>query len=500
MTDGAVHAELDRLRKRAERERQARLKAESIAEQGTLQLYERQRQSELLHVIADAANAATSVESAIQVALDQVCAYTGWPMGHAYLVVDNPTLVLVPSGLWHLDHPEQFLSFRQHTEATRFRSGEGLPGRVLERRNSVWVVDVTKDANFPRAKSASEVGLRGAFAFPIHTDRNIGAVLEFFSREAMEPDPTWLEIVGQVGTQLGRVFERKQAEHELGQIHNQLLEVSHRAGMAEVATSVLHNVGNVLNSVNVSATLVGDNLRKSKVSGLAKAVVLMQEHAADLATFFNSNPKGQQLPVFLEHLAQHLVDEQAIILKEVDLLKNNIEHIKQIVAMQQSVGKISGVIERLKVTEIVDDALRINASTLARHDVHVSCEYDSPIPEISVEKHRVLQILVNLLRNAKQSCDAADRHDKRLTIAVTHEDNCVRIIVSDNGIGIPPENLTRIFAHGFTTKQEGHGFGLHSGAIAAKQMGGSLTAHSDGPGHGAAFTLELPCQTHENVA
>jgi C4-dicarboxylate-specific signal transduction histidine kinase len=107
----------------------------------------------------------------------------------------------------------------------------------------------------------------------------------------------------------------------------------------------------------------------------------------------------------------------------------------------------------------------------------------------------VLQILVNLIRNAKYACDEAGRPDKRLSMRVTKGDELVRIAVRDNGIGIPPENLTRIFGHGFTTKKDGHGFGLHSGALAAKELGGSLTAHSDGVGRGATFTLELPLPT-----
>ena len=117
---------------------------------------------------------------------------------------------------------------------------------------------------------------------------------------------------------------------------------------------------------------------------------------------------------------------------------------------------------------------------------------------MNLEKHKILQILVNLLRNAKHACQESDRADKRLTVRVINGDGRVRISVIDNGIGIPPENLIRIFSHGFTTKKDGHGFGLHSGALAAKEMDGSLTVHSDGPGQGSTFTLELPCPTPEN--
>jgi len=141
----------------------------------------------------------------------------------------------------------------------------------------------------------------------------------------------------------------------------------------------------------------------------------------------------------------------------------------------------------------VEDALRMNDGAMTRHEVQVIREFED-VPPITVDRHKVFQILINLLRNAKYACDDSGRLDKQITIAVANGDGRVQVVVSDNGIGIPAENLTRIFAHGFTTRKGGHGFGLHSGALAAKEMGGSLIAHSDGCGNGATFTLELPLQ------
>ncbi|PYM11721.1 MAG: hypothetical protein DME18_13240, partial [Verrucomicrobia bacterium] len=188
---------------------------------------------------------------------------------------------------------------------------------------------------------------------------------------------------------------------------------------------------------------------------------------------------------------------QSALLKELDLLKKNIEHIKEIVAMQQSYAKVSGVTEVVKVTDLVEDSLRMNAGALTRHEVRVIREFDPHLPEITVEKHKVLQILVNLVRNAKYACEESGRKDRLLTVKVTNGDDRVRIAVIDNGVGIPAENLTRIFSHGFTTRRDGHGFGLHSGALAAKEMGGALRVHSDGVGQGASFTLELPVEPLE---
>jgi len=287
------------------------------------------------------------------------------------------------------------------------------------------------------------------------------------------------------------ITARKSAEAELEEAHKELLETSRQAGMAEVATGVLHNVGNVLNSVNVSSTCLVESVKKSKAASLSKVVGMLREHGADLGTFITSHPKGKQVPGYLAQLAEHLNDEQAAALKELGLLQKNIEHIKDIVSMQQSFAKVSGVTETLQASDLVEDALRMNVTSLTRHDIQVIKEFEV-VPPITTEKHKVMQILVNFVRNAKHSCDDSGRKDKRLTIRVSNGTDCVRIIVADNGVGIPPENLTRIFAHGFTTKKDGHGFGLHSGALAAKQLGGELLVHSDGPGQGATFTLELP--------
>lgn len=300
-------------------------------------------------------------------------------------------------------------------------------------------------------------------------------------------------VVGAVNM-LVDLTERKQAEEKLEEAHRQLIEISRQAGMAEVATGVLHNVGNVLNSVNVSATLVTDQVRKSKAVNLGKAAALLREHSSDLGSFLTHDPKGRQLPGYLGQLADHLAGEQNAVIQEIESLRKNIEHIKDIVAMQQSYAKVSGIAEILDVTDLVEDSLRMNAAGLAKHDIEVVREFQN-VPAVSVEKHKVLQILVNLIRNANYACNEASRPDKQVGVRVARTDNAIQIIVRDNGIGIPPENLTRIFAHGFTTKKSGHGFGLHSGALAAREMGGALRVHSDGVGHGAVFTLELPLQS-----
>ncbi|MEO7100295.1 MAG: PAS domain-containing protein [Luteolibacter sp.] len=298
------------------------------------------------------------------------------------------------------------------------------------------------------------------------------------------------EIIGTFGISKD-ITAIKETEAELAVAHQKLLETSRLAGMAEVATSVLHNVGNVLNSVNISCSLLGGKLRNSSIGSVTKIAAMLDNHSDNLIAFFTDDPTGRKLPNFLGKLADRLVQEQEEMLRELQLLGRNIDHIKDIVAMQQNYAKVSGVTETLAVSDLVEDSLRMNDGSLTRHEVRIVREY-SEMPQAELEKHKVLQILVNLIRNAKHACHDSGRTEKRITVSVRHEDDRIRISVADNGVGIPSENLTRIFAHGFTTKAEGHGFGLHSGALAAREMGGRLTVHSDGPNTGATFTLELP--------
>jgi C4-dicarboxylate-specific signal transduction histidine kinase len=290
------------------------------------------------------------------------------------------------------------------------------------------------------------------------------------------------------------IEERKRMQLEIERIHRELLETSRQAGMTEIATNVLHNVGNVLNSVNISASLVADSVKKSKASSLVKVVALLRDHEQDLGTFFTSDPRGKQLSTYLSQLSEHFLNDQKATVTELNLLQGNIEHIKEIVAMQQNYAKVAGVKEIINLNELVEDSLHLNEDSLNRHQVRIIREFEN-VPPLNVEKHKVLQVLVNLIRNAKHACQDSARADRQLTVRVADGDGRIKISVMDNGVGISPENLTRIFSHGFTTRKDGHGFGLHSGALAAKEMGGSLSVQSDGPDKGANFTLELPCDT-----
>ncbi len=325
-------------------------------------------------------------------------------------------------------------------------------------------------------------------------DANASLVEEVKQREleVQQRIKAQTELESQKATLEKEIEERKRMEVEVEQVHRQLIEASRQAGQAEVASSVLHNVGNVLNSVNISTSVVSDRLRKLRITNLTKAAQLMQEHAGDLGPFFTTDEKGRKLPSYLEKFAQHLSQEQEDLLSELKELSDNVEHIKEIVAMQQTYAKVSGVMEKTEVSELVESALKMHAASYLRHSVTLVREYEEATP-IVADRHKVLQILINIFQNAKYACDERNGSEKKVNVRIQRRgQDRVMIKITDNGIGIAPENLTRIFSHGFTTRKNGHGFGLHSAALAAKEMGGALMAHSEGVGRGATFILELP--------
>jgi len=294
------------------------------------------------------------------------------------------------------------------------------------------------------------------------------------------------------------ITERRRAEEELERVHKQLLTASRQAGMAEVATNVLHNVGNVLNSVNVSASMVSERIKRSKCAGLGRVAALFKDHATDLGAFVSS-PQGKHLPAYLTELANELLAERDAAVAELAALRGNVEHIKEIVAMQQGYARLGGVTDTVDARVLVDDSLRMNEGAFNRHGVTIVRDFED-VPMVRVDKHKVLQILVNVIRNAKYACsEAKGGGERRVTVRVRASSSAVLISVIDTGVGIPRENLDRIFSYGFTTRAEGHGFGLHSSALAARELGGSLRAESPGPGMGATFTLTLPLAAPEPV-
>jgi PAS domain S-box-containing protein len=288
------------------------------------------------------------------------------------------------------------------------------------------------------------------------------------------------------------VTERKQAAEKLEGLHRQLVEASRQAGRADVATGVLHNVGNVLTSVNLIVHDVRDRLRGGALSYLHRVVETIHRERDRLGDFLANDAAGKAIPDFLVKLDQRLTAENETLRGDVETLVGHFEHIRQIIVVQQSSARMFGVVESVAPADLVEDALKVNFDSFGRHGVTLRKRF-ATVPATRVDRHKVMQILVNLMKNAKDSILAGKGLDRRITVSISaRPDGRVAIAVEDTGTGIADENMVKIFQHGFTTKKDGHGFGLHSCVLAAREMSGDLTAFSDGPGRGAIFTLVLP--------
>lgn len=284
--------------------------------------------------------------------------------------------------------------------------------------------------------------------------------------------------------------EMRKRYAELRDAQRRLIEASRKAGMADVAASVLHNIGNVLNSANTSTTMIAQSLRSSSRGGLGKVLALLSEKASP-GEFIDKDPKGKKVLPYLATLEKTLGEECESMTREAESLQKNIEHIRIIVSEQLSLAKgnaKSSVVERVDLDELLQDAINV---VKARANDSIRFTREIGAHTLSTDRHKLLQIVTNLLMNA---CDSLrDKPGGHVDIRTTTLDgDRVAIEVIDDGSGIAKEHLERIFNHGFTTKPTGHGFGLHGSACAAIELGGTLSANSDGPSCGATFTVTLP--------
>jgi signal transduction histidine kinase len=276
---------------------------------------------------------------------------------------------------------------------------------------------------------------------------------------------------------------------ELRIAQRELTRASRLGGMAEVASVVLHTIGNLLTTVNVSAEVIAELARESRALRLGEVARLLEQHKGDLAGFLERDERGRLIVPYVVALARDLAERRAAVLAEIGRLKGHLEHIMRAIGAQQSLARGGMVkVERVDPAQLVDEALQI--SLPGGEGIEVVRDLEE-IPAASLDRHLVMQILTNVVRNAQEAVDGVAGARIALRVRSRGPDGFT-IQVTDNGAGIAPENLDRIFNHGFTTKPEGNGFGLHSSACSARVMGGSLTGSSPGPGLGATFTLELP--------
>jgi signal transduction histidine kinase len=296
---------------------------------------------------------------------------------------------------------------------------------------------------------------------------------------------------------LGREFDSMLGK--LARSRAAVVETAREAGMSEIANGILHNVGNVLNSVNVAAGMLREKLRASKLPKLERLAGLAEERGERLGEYISGDPKGRKFGPFLCELTRSLRADEGALQSELATLEQGIEHIRRLVASQQSFAGKSGLREPTHLREELEHAVEISARATEGIPA-VEFEYDcEPLGAIRLDRHKLLEILVNVLKNAREAL-AERESGRRVRLSLrgmrdTDGEPRVVIEVADNGPGVAHENLARVFLHGFTTKPGGHGFGLHASANAATELGGKLHVRSPGDLGGATFVLDLPAET-----
>jgi NO-binding membrane sensor protein with MHYT domain len=275
-------------------------------------------------------------------------------------------------------------------------------------------------------------------------------------------------------------------------LNQQLLEASRQAGMAEVAVSVLHNVGNVLNSLYVSSNIVVEKIKDSKLSEIASLNKMLKEHEKDLGTFITNDSRGAKIPTYINALAEYYKTEKMEMTAEMESVIKNLLHIKEIISVQQDLSKTKSLDQVAAIATLLEEAILLNGFDYSRDNIVIEKKF-AKIKPVLVNKIKLMQVLVNLLHNARDALADPAILKKKLTLEVGAVDkNTIFIRIVDNGVGIADKNIKKIFTHGFTTKESGHGFGLHASALTLKNMNGSIKAESPGVGKGATFILTLP--------
>ncbi len=416
----------------------------------------------ILHRAADMAADTESVDEALAHVVDMVCEMTGWPVGHVYEPSPEDPEELIPTTIWHLENPETYAVFREVTERTTFGRGEGLPGRILASGEAAWISNVQTDPNFPRNRLAKDLGVKGAFGFPVQVGGELVAVLEFFLNEEMSPDENLLQIMRNVGAQLGRVFERKRAAEEL-EIARGAAEEANRAKSAFLA-NMSHELRTPMNAI------------------LGYSELLIEE-AEDLE-------QEEFIPDLrkIHQAGGHLL-----------ALINGVLDISKIEA-----GKMDLYLEAFEVGSMLDDVVATIDALIKKNSNTLRIEREGELGSMRADLTKVRQVLFNLLSNAAKftergTIELSARREK------TDSGDRLTFVVEDSGIGIASDKLGKLFeeftqADASTTREYGGtGLGLAISRKFCQMMGGDVNVKSE-LGKGSTFTIRLPAEVDRPAA
>jgi PAS domain S-box-containing protein len=316
---------------------------------------------------------------------------------------------------------------------------------------------------------------------PDGTIRHLQSIGSFAEQEQGDPS----RITGMMMD----ITERVEAEERERTLQRQLRENSHRAGMAEIATGVLHNVGNVLNSLGIANTTARRELKALRLDRLQQASSMISSNRATLATYMSEDARGRHFPELLSAISSQLAVNAQAVETELHTIDQLLDHLRSIVSAQQSLAQLGGLREPVRLQELVESALIVQGPD--HSGIEVKRVFDD-LPPVATERHKLLQIVVNLINNARDAVRLGGTQPSRIIIRLHRQGNFAVLSVEDTGIGMSADVISRLWQFGHTTKANGHGFGLHNSANAAREIGATIEAHSEGLNKGSRFILRLP--------
>lgn len=406
----------------------------------------------LLQEIAVTSNEASTMEEALQICLDKVCAHTGWPIGHAYLPDSNRKLI--PSKIWHIENPEQFEVFRKITEVTSFDMGVGLPGRVIATGKPAWIIDVNLEPNFLRAKLAKDIGVKAGFAFPVLEGSKVVAVLEFFSEEVKEVDKNLLETISSLATQIGRVTERKRAEEEKRRMQMKMLASSKLATLGEISTGVAHEINQPLTYISS----------------------LIQSLTRDLK--------------------ERSIDEEKLE-EKLKFASSQVNRIISIINHLRTFGRQYDMqMEKVDFGRILENTLLLLGERIRLRNIKLVRNTGENLPMVWGNQNQLEQVFINLFQNSIDAFkDKKENAEIRVDISRLDNREEVQIKFSDNGPGMEGPIREKIFEPFFTTKEVGKGTGLGLSIIYGiiQEHKGDITCESV-INKGTTFTIKIPLE------
>jgi len=302
------------------------------------------------------------------------------------------------------------------------------------------------------------------------------------------------------GDELGALaHEFNEMADGLSKARSKLMEASRSAGMADISRGVIHNLGNALNSVGVAAAQMGKLVAGSKAPALKRVADLLKKNRDDIGRFLTQDDKGKAVLPYLDELAGQLAQENSLIQEEVRAMDERVKHMNEIIQGHRTfTANAESPTEQVPLSKVVEASLAIVDAAYRKNGIEIVRE----LSDVAVWTDRVKlsQVVVNLLTNAKDACVEQRSEGRRVRVVVRKlEDKKAYIDIEDNGVGIAPENLDRMFSQGFTTKQTGQGLGLHFSANALREMGGKISVSSAGRGLGATFTIEVPQERRQKL-